>query len=60
MTIDNQEEYTTPDHQTICIQRNVEAGKWEVSCWNSDDSNHWYLEFTDEAKAKAEFNRWKS
>lgn len=59
MSMSKQEEYKTPDGQTISIQHNDGKGKWEVACWNEDDSNHWYFEFADETAARAEFNRWK-
>lgn len=44
--------------KTISIQFSPARKIWEVACWNADDTNHWYLEFTDRAEARKEYDRW--
>ena len=57
--ITNQEEIKLKSGQTLSIQKNNAAMKWEVAVWNSDDSNSWYKEYNKEEDARKEFNRWK-
>lgn len=59
MSIDNQQEYKTGDGSTISIQRSIARMTWEVACWKSDDTCHWYKEFKSEASAKKEFERFR-
>lgn len=59
MAVTKHEEYKTQEDQTISIQRRGD-GTWEVGCWNEDDTCHWYFEYSDEAKARAEFERWRA
>lgn len=60
MTVSQQNEYVLPSGQSVSIQYDVKRKRWEVACWNEDSSNDWYLEFADEGKARAEFNRWRT
>jgi len=53
----DQEEYKLPNGQTISIQNNNNI--WEVACWNSDDTCHWYKEFDNEDDARIEFERFR-
>ena len=55
--ITNKDEYQLRNGQYISIQFNGNC--WEVGCWDKDDSNHWYKEFTNEKAAKEEFKRWR-
>lgn len=57
MSVTNQEEYQLENGQKVSIQLN--GNKWEVACWNKDDSAHWYKEFDAENMARIEYNRWK-
>lgn len=59
MTISNQEEYKLQNGQTISMQQNESNGKWEVACWNKDDTAHWYKEFDNFELAAIEFSRWQ-
>jgi hypothetical protein len=57
MTISKHEEYKLPNGQTVSIQFN--GYHWEVGCWNTDDTAHWYKEFEIENEARKEYERWK-
>lgn len=55
--VDSQEEYKLKNKQTISIQRNNNI--WEVACWNTDDTAHWYKEYSSEEVARKEFEKFR-
>ena len=57
MTVSNQQEYKLPSGEIISIQLNEKI--WEVACWTDNDECRWYKEYSDEALAKKEYERWK-
>lgn len=58
MSVTNQDEYKLPNGQIVSIQYDTMKDMWEVACWNTDDSNHWYKEYKTQEAAKAEYERW--
>ncbi len=59
MTVTNQEEYKLANGQTVSMQKNEANGKYEVACWNADDTAHWYKEFDNAELAAIKFSRWR-
>lgn len=53
-------EYEHANGQTMTIQFNESIAKWNVSCWNEDNTNHWTKNFSNHGEASAEFNRWRA
>lgn len=57
--IKHQSEYSLPNGQVISIQYDEGRGIWEVACWNTDETTHWYKEYDKEIDARREYERWR-
>ena len=53
------EEYVTPNGHTISLSHDG-LDRWEVDCWNPDQSNHWNKVYRNLHYARLEFERWRT